>query len=75
VVASSVIELGDLLACVRPAAVLHGAVDEAPDASLLVPQLMALRADALPWAARAALQHLTRGAGALGLYVPDICLQ
>ena len=46
----------------RPAAVLHGPVDDQPDAALLMPQLMALRADALPWTARAALQHLSSGA-------------
>jgi hypothetical protein len=66
VVASESAALGDLLACVRPAAVVHGPVDEAPEAPLLVPQLMSLRADALPWAARAALLHLADGSGEAG---------
>lgn len=64
VTATADIELGDLIACARPAAVLHGPVDEAPDAPLLVPQLAALRPDALPWAARTALLHMSDGTGA-----------
>ncbi|KIY93160.1 hypothetical protein MNEG_14802, partial [Monoraphidium neglectum] len=61
VAATAAIELGDLIACVRPAAVLHGPVDEAPDAPLLVPQLIALRPEAIPFGTHAALLHLTDG--------------
>jgi hypothetical protein len=60
-VATEAAELGDLLACVRPAAVVHGPVDEQPGAELLMPQLIELRQGALPWAARAALEHLSGG--------------
>ncbi|GBF93793.1 hypothetical protein Rsub_06125 [Raphidocelis subcapitata] len=60
-VATGPIELGDLLLCARPAAALHGPVEDAPDAALLMPQLMALRPEALEWPQRAALAHLSDG--------------
>lgn len=63
VVATKDIELGDLIACVSPAAVLHGPVDETPDVSLLMPQLLQMRPETLPWSVRAALQHLSDGSG------------
>lgn len=65
VAATGAIELGDLLTWAAPAAVLHGPVEEQPDAALLAPQLLALRAGSLPWAARAALEHLDDGSGGL----------
>ena len=68
VVATAPVELGDLLVWARPAAVLHGAVDDQPDAALLAPRLLDLDPSAaasptLPPSARAALAHLDGGEG------------
>eukprot|EP00878_Enallax_costatus_P040143 GHUV01046144.1.p2 GENE.GHUV01046144.1~~GHUV01046144.1.p2 ORF type:complete len:134 (+),score=29.81 GHUV01046144.1:821-1222(+) len=73
IIARHSVAAGDLLMCVRPAVVIEGPPDSAPDPGLLVPSLLqAANAVDVPEIA-AALKYLYSGTGGDGANAFNIC--